>query len=200
MQNTLRSKVKEAVNKFRDDHHLRHNKDHGSPNPPESPSNNDRPSRPQKATSYVQQQTDLPSSLRSSSPNKRGPGPSRDEQKDLHPVTERDDEHAQPGPTGELSHNPSRANPANAFAGLKDRHNATPEEVRKTTLAQCETPMVLEIGDENVAINTQIQLYATNAQLCHPWVSPILGYMGGLPPLLIIAGNEEVLRDEIIFA
>ena len=52
----------------------------------------------------------------------------------------------------------------------------------------------------------QIQLYATNAQLLHPYVaadslcSPALsGSLGGLPPLLVIAGNDEVLRDEVIY-
>jgi acetyl esterase/lipase len=35
--------------------------------------------------------------------------------------------------------------------------------------------------------------------LCHPWVSPVLGYLGGLPPLFICAGDNEVLRDEITY-
>lgn len=33
--------------------------------------------------------------------------------------------------------------------------------------------------------------------LCHPYVSPLFGDFGGLPPLLIQAGEAEVLRDEI---
>ena len=33
----------------------------------------------------------------------------------------------------------------------------------------------------------------------HPLVSPALGYLGGLPPLFVVAGDKEVLRDEIIF-
>lgn len=37
-------------------------------------------------------------------------------------------------------------------------------------------------------------------QLTHPLVSPILqGSLGNLPPLYIITGNDEVLRDEIIY-
>ncbi|SPO34874.1 uncharacterized protein PSFLO_00345 [Pseudozyma flocculosa] len=52
----------------------------------------------------------------------------------------------------------------------------------------------------NIQLRSQIQLYATNAQLTHPLCSPILhGSLGGLPPLYIIAGNAEVLRDEIIY-
>ncbi|KAJ7068464.1 alpha beta-hydrolase [Mycena amicta] len=47
---------------------------------------------------------------------------------------------------------------------------------------------------------SQIQLYATNEQLTHPLVSPILqGSLANLPPLYILAGNGEVLRDEIVY-
>lgn len=37
-------------------------------------------------------------------------------------------------------------------------------------------------------------------QLSHPLVSPILqGSLGNLCPLYIIAGDDEVLRDEVIY-
>ena len=72
-------------------------------------------------------------------------------------------------------------------------------DIRQTTLAQYNPPMELQVEDRKVVIDTQCQLYATNAQLCHPWVSPVLAYLGGLPPLFICAGNNEVLRDEIIY-
>ncbi|PCH41474.1 alpha/beta-hydrolase [Wolfiporia cocos MD-104 SS10] len=49
-------------------------------------------------------------------------------------------------------------------------------------------------------LRSQIQLYATNEQLTHPLVSPVLqGSLGNLCPLYIIAGDGEVLRDEIIY-
>ncbi|KAA1466694.1 alpha/beta-hydrolase [Dentipellis sp. KUC8613] len=49
-------------------------------------------------------------------------------------------------------------------------------------------------------IRSQIQQYATNEQLMHPLVSPVLqSTLCNLPPLYIIAGNGEVLRDEIIY-
>ena len=52
----------------------------------------------------------------------------------------------------------------------------------------------------DIELRQQIQLYATNAQLYHPLCSPILqGSLGGLPPLYILAGDSEVLRDEIIY-
>ncbi|KII94934.1 hypothetical protein PLICRDRAFT_33764 [Plicaturopsis crispa FD-325 SS-3] len=49
-------------------------------------------------------------------------------------------------------------------------------------------------------LRSQIQLYATNEQLTHPLVSPVLqGSLGNLPPLYILAGDKEVLRDEIVY-
>ena len=53
---------------------------------------------------------------------------------------------------------------------------------------------------ETIEVTQQIQLYAPNGLLRHPLVSPALSYLGGLPPLLFIAGDREVLRDEIIYA
>jgi acetyl esterase/lipase len=50
-----------------------------------------------------------------------------------------------------------------------------------------------------VEVAQQVQLYAPNDLLRHPLVSPALSYLGGLPPLLFIAGDREVLRDEIIY-
>ncbi|ESK94434.1 putative lipase esterase from carbohydrate esterase family ce10 [Moniliophthora roreri MCA 2997] len=63
-------------------------------------------------------------------------------------------------------------------------------------------PKVLMEDPEAVPLElrSQIQLYATNEQLTHPLVSPILqSSLGGLPPMYIIAGDGEVLRDEIIY-
>ncbi|KZT38355.1 alpha/beta-hydrolase [Sistotremastrum suecicum HHB10207 ss-3] len=51
-----------------------------------------------------------------------------------------------------------------------------------------------------IELRSQIQLYATNDQVEHPLVSPLLqGSLGGLCPLYILAGNNEVLRDEIVY-
>ncbi|EJD08016.1 alpha/beta-hydrolase [Fomitiporia mediterranea MF3/22] len=51
---------------------------------------------------------------------------------------------------------------------------------------------ILEVKD-------QVHMYAPNNLLRHPLVSPALSYLGGLPPLLVFAGDGEVLRDEIIY-
>jgi len=90
-------------------------------------------------------------------------------------------------------------NPSAPFATLKSSR-ATAVDRAASTLAQCTDPIRIDILGERVAIDNQIQLYATNAQLRHPWVSPVNGYLGGLCPLYILAGDKEVLRDEIIYA
>ena len=53
---------------------------------------------------------------------------------------------------------------------------------------------------ELLEIDSQIQLYTQNSLIGHPLVSPALSYLGGLPPLLFIASDREVLRDEILYS
>ncbi|KDQ64305.1 hypothetical protein JAAARDRAFT_64179 [Jaapia argillacea MUCL 33604] len=63
-------------------------------------------------------------------------------------------------------------------------------------------PKVLmqDSADRPLELRSQIQLYATNEQLTHPLVSPVLqGSLGNLCPLYILAGDGEVLRDEVIY-
>lgn len=51
-----------------------------------------------------------------------------------------------------------------------------------------------------IEIKDQIQMYAPNSLLAHPLVSPVLQpSLGGLPPLLILTGGGEILRDEQIY-
>lgn len=51
-----------------------------------------------------------------------------------------------------------------------------------------------------VEIKDQIQMYASNQMVSHPLVSPVLQpTLGGLPPLLILTGGGELLRDEQIY-
>ncbi|KAJ5444794.1 uncharacterized protein N7458_008666 [Penicillium daleae] len=50
---------------------------------------------------------------------------------------------------------------------------------------------------KTVELKDQIQMYATNQLISHPLVSPILQpSLGGLPPLQVISGGGETLRDE----
>ncbi|OHW98566.1 lipase esterase family protein [Colletotrichum incanum] len=56
------------------------------------------------------------------------------------------------------------------------------------------------INGELITVKDQIQMYTTNALLSHPLVSPVMQpTLGGLPPLLIMVGGGEVLRDEQIY-
>jgi acetyl esterase/lipase len=119
----------------------------------------------------------------------------------LHPSGDRGDLAHNPGPSAEKKNGgvTSIANPGLLFEKLEKRDTLRHDGKGPTTLAQCDTPLELAGEKETVLVDTQIQLYATNAQLCHPWVSPVLGYLGGLPPLFICAGDNEVLRDEITY-
>ncbi|KZL78109.1 lipase esterase family protein [Colletotrichum tofieldiae] len=72
--------------------------------------------------------------------------------------------------------------------------NADP---RKTALQ-----ISVTINGELITVKDQIQfqMYTTNALLSHPLVSPVMQpTLGGLPPLLIMVGGGEVLRDEQIY-
>ncbi|EFQ30247.1 hypothetical protein CGRA01v4_00356 [Colletotrichum graminicola] len=66
---------------------------------------------------------------------------------------------------------------------------------RKTALQ-----ISVTINGDLITVKDQIQLYTTNALLSHPLVSPIMQpTLGGLPPLLIMVGGGEILRDEQIY-
>ncbi|KAK7408732.1 hypothetical protein QQX98_009089 [Neonectria punicea] len=57
----------------------------------------------------------------------------------------------------------------------------------------------VDIDGTPVKIKDQIQMYSTNELLAHPLVSPVMQpTLGGLPPLLIMVGGGEILRDEQI--
>lgn len=50
---------------------------------------------------------------------------------------------------------------------------------------------------KTVELKDQIQMYTTNQLISHPLVSPVLQpSLGGLPPLQVISGGGEMLRDE----
>ncbi|KAK2736902.1 hypothetical protein FQN57_000505 [Myotisia sp. PD_48] len=58
----------------------------------------------------------------------------------------------------------------------------------------------VDIDGAIVELKDQIHMYTTNQLLSHPLVSPaVQPSLGGLPPLLIIAGGGEALRDEQIY-
>ena len=58
----------------------------------------------------------------------------------------------------------------------------------------------IEIDGQQMLIKDQIQIYTTNQLIDHPLVSPVLQpSLGGLPPLLILTGGGELLKDEQIY-
>ncbi|GJN91644.1 hypothetical protein Rhopal_004667-T1 [Rhodotorula paludigena] len=84
-----------------------------------------------------------------------------------------------------------------AGAGAASHERKGEDEQHKAEVAEVIT---VKVDGEEVKLVDQIQLYATNEQLIYPFVSPIWQpSLGGLPPLYIVAGDKEVLRDEIVF-
>ncbi|KAK8864674.1 hypothetical protein IAR55_001926 [Kwoniella newhampshirensis] len=185
VQSRLRSRVKEAVARLK----------HDSSRLEEEQSHLAELQAVESRISTVGGASHVPEKLRTSEPDGGLKHNADQGASDLQPLANKG-ETKHPEPHVEPTSNPSRANPAALFANLAQRSE---QETRPTTLAQCTTPLFLDVKGEQVEIDTQIQIYATNAQLCHPFVSPVLGYMGGLPPLYIECGDSEVLRDEIIF-
>ncbi|KAI0103030.1 hypothetical protein GGR51DRAFT_260504 [Nemania sp. FL0031] len=62
------------------------------------------------------------------------------------------------------------------------------------------THLSINLDGKEVLLKDQIQMYTTNELLSHPMVSPIMQpTLGGLPPLLIMTGGGEILRDEQIY-
>ncbi|WRT66661.1 uncharacterized protein IL334_003621 [Kwoniella shivajii] len=185
VQSRLRTKVKEVVSRV----HLQSHTPH--------PTLEDDENRDSPTTTTTTSDPDKSGNITTSTPSGGLEKSKERSESDLHPLADKS-ENKHPEPQTEPTHNPSRANPADLFQTLQNR-NQNRNDNKPTTLAQCDIPLKLTVKGEQVLVDTQIQLYATNAQLCHPWISPVLGYLGGLPPLFIMCGDKEVLRDEIIF-
>ena len=62
-----------------------------------------------------------------------------------------------------------------------------------------QTVSLTTTSGEVLKVDRQIHLYAQNSLVAHPLISSALSYLGGLPPLMVIASDKEVLRDEIIY-
>ena len=68
------------------------------------------------------------------------------------------------------------------------------------TVPRSSQNLSIYLDGKPVEIKDQIQMYATNQLLSHPLVSPVLQpSLGGLPPLLVMTGGGEMLRDEQIY-
>ncbi|KAI0459231.1 hypothetical protein F5B21DRAFT_343701 [Xylaria acuta] len=88
-------------------------------------------------------------------------------------------------------------------------HSGYPNELAEPNNPDIEPPiesraettyLSIHIDGKEVLLKDQIQMYTTNGLLSHPLVSPIMQpSLGGLPPLLIMTGGGEFLRDEQIY-
>ncbi|KAL4980888.1 hypothetical protein BDW66DRAFT_123428 [Aspergillus desertorum] len=68
---------------------------------------------------------------------------------------------------------------------------------REPTLGHGRRPPSFVMNGRTIEVKDQIHMYTTNELLFHPLVSPIFQpSLGGLPPLQIISGGGEMLRDE----
>ncbi|QIW95406.1 hypothetical protein AMS68_000924 [Peltaster fructicola] len=75
--------------------------------------------------------------------------------------------------------------------GMVEKPNTRPSE---------STNLSIMIDGQTIELKDQIQMYATNALLAHPLVSPVQQpTLGGLPPLLIQVGGAELLHDEQVY-
>lgn len=84
--------------------------------------------------------------------------------------------------------------------GVPPSNEAPMESVSGGVVTNTEEFLSVTIDGELVRIKDQIQMYTTNNLLSHPLVSPIMQpTLGGLPPLLIMVGGGEMLRDEQIY-
>ncbi|GAP86797.1 putative lipase esterase family protein [Rosellinia necatrix] len=125
-------------------------------------------------------------------------------------------------PSNGFHHKPSQAWPplnADEYAVLKEQIS-TNTKTRKNHSEKSDQPaeskgiglgsplesraetayLGIDIDGKRVVLKDQIQMYTTNELLSHPLVSPIMQpSLGGLPPLLIITGGGEILRDEQIY-
>ena len=94
----------------------------------------------------------------------------------------------------------------NAAAGTKNDTAATGTATNDGSGPNANTvpgsghDLSIMIDGNLVQIKDQIQMYSSNQLMSHPLVSPVLQpSLGGLPPLLILTGGGEMLRDEQIY-
>ncbi|KAL4920841.1 hypothetical protein BDW62DRAFT_176334 [Aspergillus aurantiobrunneus] len=88
-------------------------------------------------------------------------------------------------------------------AGKQESESATEKEntfdvdSSKTTMGHGRPPPSFTMNGKTIEVKDQIHMYTTNELLFHPLVSPVFQpSLGGLPPLQIISGGGEMLRDE----
>ncbi|KAI0421447.1 hypothetical protein F5X98DRAFT_274300 [Xylaria grammica] len=92
--------------------------------------------------------------------------------------------------------------PSSASAEIqRELQDAKNRDAEPSIKSRAETTYLsIHIDGKEVVLKDQIQMYTTNELLSHPLVSPIMQpSLGGLPPLLIMTGGGEILRDEQVY-
>lgn len=59
-------------------------------------------------------------------------------------------------------------------------------------------PLEHILADDSFVVTKAAQLYAPHTPPEHPYISPLYGALGGLPPLLITVGTDEILFDDAL--
>ena len=97
--------------------------------------------------------------------------------------------------TGNYPSNLDSASNTNSHAGP-----GTTDSRPGNTIPSPGNNLSIMVDNKLLQIKDQIQMYTINSLVSHPLVSPILQpSLGGLPPLLVLTGGGEVLRDEQIY-
>ncbi|RIA81601.1 Alpha/Beta hydrolase protein, partial [Glomus cerebriforme] len=82
---------------------------------------------------------------------------------------------------------------SHVYTSYKKKADALTARIKKQNLGP-------KIWHDSFDKPERIQMYAPNEGLAIPYVSPMLAEsLGDLPPLFLVAGGEERLRDEIIY-
>ncbi|KAL2815400.1 hypothetical protein BDW59DRAFT_153895 [Aspergillus cavernicola] len=93
-----------------------------------------------------------------------------------------------------LKENPAKGEDNVAAAGAENTFDGDPSQ---PTMGYGRLAPSFVMNGKTIEVQDQIHMYTTNDLLFHPLVSPIFQpSLGGLPPLQIISGGGEMLRDE----
>ena len=97
-----------------------------------------------------------------------------------------------------VDHSPQNSNPVQNASNSARSDGAG--DRRRDPIPSASPDLSITVDGKLIYIKDQIQMYTTNQLISHPLVSPVLQpSLGGLPPLLIMTGGGEVLRDEQIY-
>ncbi|KAL8798293.1 MAG: hypothetical protein Q9182_006785 [Xanthomendoza sp. 2 TL-2023] len=99
-----------------------------------------------------------------------------------------------------IEHNPDHLHPHTNAANVVPASSKGADDTAGNTIPGVGHDLSIMLDGKLITVKDQIQMYATNQLISHPLVSPVLQpSLGGLPPLMILTGGGEMLRDEQIY-